>query len=182
MAAGVGLGEPVVREDALLVAHCEPLSKAVAVAPVDAEPLVEGASVTVAAPEDDAHSEGLCDREVQPEGLPLGELLPVGEPKPLGDGDCEVRDGVANPLKELLREPHTLAVLSAECVATGVPLQQAVVLTSPEADTLAEGWEEPVAARAREPEGKMVVVSDGAAEIDEKALTADERVPLGVAV
>jgi hypothetical protein len=114
VAAGEGLGVLVVRADALLVAHEEPLSEAVVVAQVEEEPLKDCASVIVATPEDDAQWEGLWDGEVQPEGLPLGELLPVGEPASLGEGDSETRDGVACPLFVPLKEPQKLVVLCAD--------------------------------------------------------------------
>lgn len=64
VAAGERLGELVVRGDALPVAHGEPLSEAVAVAPEEGESPKDGAPVTVAALEDDARREALCDGEL----------------------------------------------------------------------------------------------------------------------
>ena len=108
--------------------------------------------------------------------------MPVGEPASLGEGDCEARDGVAGPLLVPLREPQKLVVLCADGVAPGVPLQQAVALTSPDADPLAEGWEEPVAPPLREPEVEMVADPEGAAETVVEALADEERVLQGLAV
>ena len=106
----------------------------------------------------------------------------MGDPWPLGEGDFEVNDGVAGPLKVPHREALELSVAGKERVASGVSLQEAVMLTSEVANPLIDGGAETVAPPRGEPEGVSVLVPDFAAETVGGMLTDGDRVLQSVAV